>query len=203
MRSLGICNELYHSHESRSPLPQEHFKMSLSPFMCSSRDGQWQTDSSILGFANQTILGTKEGKCYGHKMSYVIPSNKMNLKMGWFSLYWVSPATGCSPAALDELGVWSLWEEPESSARDGNQPGGKRGLRDLCTSGHHISNAVSTSWKLPKRSLLTVALSSRTARHGTFIIEVDPFRCFLCCPQGWTFGASGVVWYCSCVGTTA
>lgn len=49
--------------------------------MCSSRDGQGQTDSSILGFANQTILGTKEGKCYGHKMTYVIPSNKMNLKM--------------------------------------------------------------------------------------------------------------------------
>lgn len=52
--------------------------MSLSPFMCSSRDGQGQTDSSILGFANQMILGTKGGKRYGHKMSYNIPSNKMN-----------------------------------------------------------------------------------------------------------------------------
>lgn len=62
--------------------------MSPSPFVCSSRDGQGQTDSSSLGFASQAILGTNEGK---RKMSYITPSHKM----GWFSFRCrVSLATG-------------------------------------------------------------------------------------------------------------
>lgn len=56
--------------------------MSLSPFMCRSRDGWGQTDSSALGFANQTILGTKRGTRCGHEMSSIIPSGTMTFNCG-------------------------------------------------------------------------------------------------------------------------
>lgn len=76
MRSLGIRNELYHGHGSRSRLPQEDIKMNLFPFMCRSGDGWGQTDSSALGSAHQMILGMKGGKCNGHKMIYIVPSDE-------------------------------------------------------------------------------------------------------------------------------
>lgn len=60
--------------------------MSLSPFMCRSSDGWGQTDSSALGFANQTILGTKRGKCCGHEMSSIIPSSMMTFSWGLIQL---------------------------------------------------------------------------------------------------------------------
>lgn len=60
--------------------------MSLSPFMCRSSDGWGQTDSSALGFANQTILGMKRGKRCGHEMTSIIPSSMMTFSCGLIQL---------------------------------------------------------------------------------------------------------------------